>query len=841
MQEDAVLRRACAVIMMGGVVLGAGASGSSRALGAQRSPASPVQSNALASGSADAHRALLSRYCVTCHNTRLKTGGLELDSVDVSDVAAHAELWERVVRKLRGGVMPPAGAPRPDSASYDGLIVWLEDQLDRAAAVQPNPGRTETLHRLNRAEYQNAVRDLFALDIDMRDLLPADDASYGFDNMAGVLRLNHSLLERYLSAAIVVTRTAIGSAASAPLVERFAVPVDRSQYEQVEGLPFGTRGGTLIRHRFPRNGEYEIKVELMCTTEVDLQCNGSVGFAQPHELLALVDNELVASWTLVPRELNMDSPNEVRSDPFDPDERWTVRVPIKAGLRDVGVTFVKGPSVEYVTEGYRARLARPFRYYADQLPVAMPFVGNVQISGPLGGSTVEEALPSRRAIFTCRPRDADAEAGCAESILRRLGRRAYRRPLTEGEVRDLLSFFTQGRQEEDGTFDSGIDLALRRMLTSPKFLFRIEQEPANVAAGSTYRISDLELASRLSFFLWSSIPDEELLELATRGRLRARGVLDAQVRRMLADARSHALIENFFGQWLKLRHLETHQPSSEYFPNFNGNLRDAFRRETELFVDHILRADRSVVELLDADYTFANEQLARHYGIPNVTGSQFRLVTYPDARRRGLLGQGSILMGTSHAIRTSPVFRGKWVLENVLGTPPPAPPANVPALSEPELGSKRVHTMRERMAAHRSNPVCSSCHSMIDPAGFALENFDAIGTWRDVDERFQPIDASGVLPDGSRFTTVTDFRAALLAHPERFVANLTRKMLGYALGRGVEYFDEPAVRGIAAAVAQQDYRFSSLVLGIVNSLPFQMRQAEAKSTVVASRRAVRQP
>ena len=780
-------------------------------------------------------RALLDRYCATCHNERTKTGGLALDTLDVGNVGENAEIWEEVVRKLRGGLMPPPGRPRPDGTAYEDFVSWLEESLDRAAAQHPNVGRTETLHRLNRAEYQNAVRDLFALEVDIAELLPADDASYGFDNMAGVLKLNQALMERYLSAAMKISRIAVGRAPTVPLGDTFGVPSDVSQYRQVEGLPFGTRGGTLTRYNFRQDGDYEITVELICTTELDTRCNGSIGFADAHELLVLVDGEVVKSFTLLPRQLDISYPDTVADDWFDAEERWSVRLPIKAGLREVGVTFVARPAVEYVRPGYRKRFEKPYRYYADAMWIPFPFVDNVRISGPFASTGAGDTL-SRRAIFSCTPQKAVDELPCARSILSRLARLAYRRPVTEEDSEELLAFYRQGRTEQDGTFESGIELAIRRLLVSSQFLYRVEREPENVAPASNYAISDLELASRLSFFLWSSIPDDELLTVASQGTLTNPQILAKQVQRMVADRRSHALVENFFGQWLKLRHVEMLRPSEQLYPDFDANLRQAFRSETELFLEHIIREDRSVLEMLTADYTFANERLARHYGIPHVRGVEFRHVRYPDDRRRGLLGHGSILTQTSHAIRTSPVFRGKWVLENLLGTPPPAPPANVPPFEEAEIGAKQVLSMRERMAAHRSNPVCASCHAMIDPAGFALENFNAVGKWRDVDKSFNPVDASGVLPDGTQFSNLAEFRQALLRHPERFVTNLTEKLLVYALGRGPEYYDQPTVRQIVREARGTNYRFSSVISGIVNSSAFQMRRSTSVPREVASRR-----
>ena len=781
---------------------------------------------------AQSQKALVDKYCVTCHNTRTKAGGLVLADMNFATVAKDAEVWERVIRKVGAGMMPPTGSPRPDAAAHKEFVTFLQTTIDQAAAANPVPGRTESLHRLNRAEYRNAVRDVLGVEIDVAQLLPSDDASYGFDNMAGVLKLNQSNMERYLSAAMRVSRAAVGGAPSAPGSTTFPVPVDQQQYDRLEGLPYGTRGGTLIKFNFPRNGDYEIKVALNCTTEVDLECNGALGFSEPHELQILVDGEMVKSWVLEPKAVNLGNPNEATSESdADKSQRWTVRLPVTAGMHDVGVTFVKGASVEYVRAGYRKRFERPFRYYSDTQFIAVPFVEKVQIAGPFtagadGSLGTLGDTPSRRRIFVCRPASKAEEAPCARRILGRVARHAYRRPSTAADVNDLMAFYEQGRA--DGSFDDGIEMAIRRILISTKFLFRLEQEPAAAKPGTNYRISDLELASRLSFFLWSSVPDEPLLVAATTGQLRTPAGLRKQVMRMLADARSSALVDNFFGQWLKLRHVEQLRPSEALFPDFDQALRIALRTETEKFVEYIVKNDRSVLDMLNADYTFLNERLARHYGIPNVGGAEFRLVKYPDDRRRGLLGHGSILTLTSHAVRTSPVFRGKWILENVLATPPPPPPANVPPLQEEQMGQRRSLTMREKMAAHRANPVCSACHSMIDPAGFALENFDPTGRWRDRDESFKPLDTTGVLPDGTKFAGLRDFRQALTAHPDRFASNLSEKLLVYALGRGVETFDQPAIRAIVAEAGKSNYRFSAIVMGIVNSLPFQMRQVQVQ-------------
>jgi len=757
-------------------------------------------------------RALLDRYCVGCHNERLKTAGLTLDALDVGRVGDGADAWEKVVRKVRMGMMPPAGRPRPDNAAMEALAAWLEKELDRAAVARPNPGRPETFHRLNRAEYQNAVRDLLAFDVDIRSLLPADDASYGFDNIAGVLKLSESLLDNYLSAALKISRASIGRVPPIPRSDEFRVPEALRQYEHVEGLPFGTRGGILVKYNFPQDGEYQVRVDLLCRMA---GCDGSAGFADRHELEVLLDGRRVRVFTL---------------EPHDQDDEAVVsglkvRVPVKAGEHEVGATFVKLTSAEEV-ESHRQRLQRPYymngNFMQQRWAIHQPFVDKLSITGPFESAGPGDT-PSRRRIFVCQPAAAD-ESRCVRKIVATLARRAYRRPATDADVERLLAFYAEGRKQ--GDVDEGLELVLRRLLVSPEFLFRIEAEPTGVPPGGIYRLGDLELASRLSFFIWSSIPDDELLDVASAGRLSNPAVLDQQVRRMLADRRSQALVSNFVGQWLQLRNLDAQRPTVALFPDFDDSLREAFRHETELFVDSILREHRSAIDLLTADYTFVNERLARHYGIKNVQGSQFRRVTLGDDNRRGLLGQGSILTVTSRPNRTAPVLRGKWILENLLGTPPPPPPPNVPSLPEPSEGSRaRVLSVRERMAEHRSNPACATCHATIDPLGFALEHFDAVGRWRDLDESFNPIDASGVLPNGAAFDDLAGFKAKLLRRPEQFVATLTEKLLTYALGRGVEYYDMPMVRGIVRRAVADQFKLSSLIVGIATSDAFVMRRS----------------
>jgi hypothetical protein len=746
--------------------------------------------------------------------------GLALDSIDVAKAGEQPDVWEKVVRKLRAGLMPPAGRARPDSASQEQFVSWLETELDRAAAAMPNPGRTEAFHRLNRTEYRNVVRDLLGLDIDVGPLLPTDDAGYGFDNIGGVLKINQSQMDQYLAAARKISRTALARPLPSPTAQEFRVPETLPQSEHVEGLPLGTRGGLLARYTFPHSGEYEIAVDLLC--RVQGECDGSVGFPDPHELEVAIDGTRVTVFPLEPRR-------EFRP----PAERtWRVRVPVEAGPHEVTATFLKLPSVREA-DSRMERFLRP-NYLTGVVgepsqTIFVPYVDRVTISGPLGtgGRSVQSEgidTPSRRTILTCRPAKAGEESRCAQKILTTLARRGYRRPVTDEDVKPLLLFYRQGRA--DAGFEAGIETAIRRLLVSPEFLFRIERDPSRIEPGTNYRVSDLELASRLSFFLWSSIPDDTLLELAARGKLHEPAVLEQQVRRMLADGRSSALVENFAGQWLQLRNLDAMRPDWALFPNFDDGVKVAFRRETELFFEAVLRENRGLMELLTADFTFVNDRLARHYGIPGVYGSRFRRVKQVDPNRRGLLGHGSILLVTSRPNRTSPVLRGKWILTNIFGTPPPDPPADVPALEEDAPGNhNKVMTVRERMAAHRKNAVCASCHTMIDPPGFALENFDAIGRWREVDESFAPIDASGVLPDGTRFTGLSDFRASLLRDPERFVKAVTEKLLIYALGRGVSAGgDMPAIRRIVRETAP-DYKLSALILAVTRSVPFQMRRS----------------
>ena len=782
------------------------------------------------------YRAVLNQYCVVCHNEQLRTGGLVLSKLDVANVPEGAETWEKVIGKLRTRAMPPVGMPRPDKATYDAFATYLETSLDRAAAAKPNPGRV-AIHRLNRAEYTNAVRDLLALDIDVQSLLPVDDSGYGFDNIADVLSVSPMLLVRYMSAAGKVTRSAIGDPTVLPNLETYDVPYLLTQDERMsEDLPFGSRGGTAIRHNFPVDGEYLIKIRLQrAGIEHDRQI---IGLTEPHQLDVRVDGERIKLFTVGGEEEKGEGTNPSGKKKFgydyrsadEADAHLEVRFPAKAGTRLVGVNFLNDA---WEREGVLDSPLAEFRLLdkssegrsdSPGTKEDAPAVSQVSISGPYNAKGLGET-PSRRKIFACRPASSADELPCVTKILSGLARSAYRRPVTAAEVQPLLNLYKVGRK--DGDFEAGIGMALQRILVSPEFLFRIEAEPANTAPGSAYRISDLELASRLSFFLWSSIPDDQLLNLAAAGKLKEPVILEQQVRRMLADSRSHALVNNFFGQWLYLRNMPGVHPDQDAFPEFDENLREAFEQETQLFLESNLREDRSVLDLLNADYTFVNERLARFYGIPNIYGSHFRRVSLADhEERRGLLGQGSILTVTSYANRTSPTIRGKWLLTNVLGTPPPPPPPNVPSLKEDNTSNGRVLTMRERMEQHRSNAACAVCHAQMDPLGFALENFNGVGEWRSTSEAGTPVDASGVLPNGAKFNGPAELRKVLLSHPEQFANTVTDRLLTYALGRGVEYYDQPAIRKITREAASGNYRWSSVILGIVNGVPFQMRMSK---------------
>jgi hypothetical protein len=763
--------------------------------------------------------AVLEQHCAGCHNPTDLDGGFAFADLDVARVDAHAETWEAVVRKLRTRTMPPAGTePRPDLETYERLAGWLEGELDAKAVA--SPGRA-ALRRLNRAEYANSIRELLALDVDVASLLPPDDSAYGFDNNADLLVVSPALLERYLSAADRVSALAVGDLRTVAGAKTYTVRGDQSQGLHRAGLPLGTVGGLAVQHDFPLDAEYEFQVGLFRTNLDAIR-----GMEHEHELEIAVDGVRVLLAPIGGEhepEFPPDTIITVRADATD--ARLKVRAPVGAGARTVTATFIR-------KLGQTTNRLRPFdRSNAGTYDsTGRPHVETLTITGPFTPTGVGSTA-SRERIFTCTPASASAEEPCAREILAKLARGAYRRPVTDEDVERLMPFYRDGRTQ--GSFDAGIQLALRRLLASPAFVFRLEQDPVDAAPGTAVAVSDVELASRLSFFLWSGPPDEPLLALAEAGELHEPRVLAGEVRRMLRDPRAAALVTNFAGQWLHLRNLDTIVPNTDYFPDFDDDLRQAFKRETELFFASIVEENRSILDLLTADYTFVDERLARHYGIPNVYGSRFRRVALPPEldMRRGLLGKGGVLMATSHADRTAPSLRGKWLLENLLGTPPPPPPANVPGLpAEPGAAPK---TMRERLDVHRENPGCAGCHALIDPLGFALENFDAVGAWRTFDAG-GAVDASGSLPDGTPLGGVGELRAALAADPRVFSTTFVEKLMIYALGRGLTANDMPVVRGILRQAAEDDYRFESVVMGIVDSPAFRLRAKADDAAVVAS-------
>lgn len=758
----------------------------------------PLQAAALDASSPEPEQ-LLNRYCVSCHNDRLKTADLSLQAIDVDNVGRHAETWEKVLRKVRAGAMPPIGRPRPDATAYVRLISWLESELDHASSVKPNPGRTPSFHRLNRLEYQNAVRDILGLEIDAAALLPGDDAAFGFDNIGEMLTVSPDLLDRYLSAANKISRLAVGDASlqlgsATYQVSQYLLQNDRMS----DDLPFGSRGGTAVRHYFPYSGEYVFKIRF-------------AGESRAPEAVELrIDGTRVAELLTSGRN-NFEDPADVGA--------VQARVAVKAGPRLVGVSFKKNTLMaetrfpQYFPWGNSATFA------TNTGSVPLLSVDAVDITGPFNAQDPGET-PSRQRLFVCRPTRVDQEDGCARKILNAVARRAYRRPVTNADVELLHRFFRKARG--DRGFDGGIQAALERLFVDPEFLFRVERDPETVAAGTAYHVDDVALASRLSFFLWSSVPDEELLQLAERGKLKEPDIFERQVRRMLADERSKTLVTNFAAQWLYLRNVRLAKPDSFHFPDWDDGLRAALLHETELFLDYQVREDRSIGELLSADYTFLNERLARHYGIANVYGNHFRRVALEDEHHRGgLLGHGSILLVTSYANRTSPVIRGKWLLENFLNYTPPAPPPDVPDLP-PVAKGEQARSMRERVEQHRKNPVCAACHNVMDPLGFALENYDAIGRFRATADGL-PIDASGLTPDGMRFEGFAGLRRIMENRRDEFVSTVAEKLLTYALGRGLEYYDQPVVRTIVREAAPGDYRWSSIILGITKSVPFQLK------------------
>ncbi len=797
------------------------ASGGFSALDAQHVAAAsitaelaPSTASGLASatptGVAGPHLALVDDYCLSCHDKDHEKGGLALDAIAADAVVRHPEVWEKVIRKLRARQMPPVGKERPDEGTFDAVIASLETSLDRAAATTPNPGRTATIRRLTRTEYQNAIRDLLALDVDVTSMLPADDSSYGFDNVT-VGDLSPTLLDRYVSAAEKISRLAIGRPSRSPGGDTIRVQADVTQEEHLDGLPLGTRGGAVVHYTFPLDGEYEIQIRLTRDRDEHVE-----GLSEAHDLELLLDRARVQLFTVKPPQREAGVPETDQPSHEKVDQHLKIRVPVTAGPHVLGVAFPKKPSVLLET----ARQPYQTHFNSYRHPRIQPAIYSVSIIGPYSAKGSGDT-PSRRRIFVSRPSTPDGDDRSARRILATLMRRAYRRPVTAAEMQGPLELYRNARA--NGGFEAGLEMALSAVLVSPRFLFRVERDPAAIPANTVYRISDLELASRLSFFLWSSIPDDQLLKVAVAGQLHEPAVLERQVRRMLADSRSRALVNNFAAQWLHLRNLDSITPDMRLFPDFDDNLRQAFRQETELFFESVLREDRSVLDLLNANYTFVNERLAKHYGIPHVYGTRFRRIALDeDSWRGGLLRQGSILTVTSYATRTSPVLRGKFILDNFLGVPPPPPLPDVPALKDNTVdGSLSV---RQRVAEHRSNAACAGCHNLMDPLGLSLEKFDAVGRRRAA-EGGAPIDASGGLPDGSTFADVHGLESALLRRPELFVGTFVEKLLTYSLGRGVEYYDAPATRAIVRRAKAQHFRMSSIILGVVQSQPFQMRKS----------------
>lgn len=784
------------------------------ALKAQETPLSP-------------HRTLLNKYCVTCHNERLKTADLMLEKQDVDNLGANPAVWEKVLKKVRTGAMPPAKAPRPDAKASSDFASYLEKTLDQMAFANPNPGRT-VIHRLNRAEYSNAVRDLLAIEVDGSSFLPADDSGRGFDNLATLLNVSPVLMERYMSAASKISTLAVGDPEIQPVGQTYLVSDKLYQYEQTnEDLPFGSRGGIAVKHVFPLDGEYAVKAKLVRNDDGIIR--GLTGVA--HTMDFRLNGARMGSHDVGGKRFGESGPEHNRNGTFYrghpdqtayeflADEDLSVRFTAKAGTHVVGVSFrAKAGEPEGLLENFPAPMLPDIGDWKG----GDPGVASITIDGPFNARGVSETA-SRQKIFKCYPKADSEQDACAKNILATLARHAYRRPVTDRDVAALNKLYAAGKAEAG--FESGVRMAVQGILVSPEFLFRIERDPAGAPTDSAQPLSDIELASRLSFFLWSSIPDEELLAVAEKGKLRDTEVLDAQVKRMMADPKASALVDNFAGQWLYLRNLKLASPDPNVFPEFDDNLRAAFEKETSLFFASMLREDRSALDMLRADYTYVNERLARHYGIEGVYGSNFRRVSLADEARRGLLGQGSLLTVTSRASRTSPVLRGKWVLENLLGTPPPPPPPGVPPLEE--KGEKAANrTMRQRMTDHQANPVCASCHSRMDPIGFALDNFNAIGQWRDADGGVN-IDTAVALSDGTPLTGADGLKKALLSKPEQFVDTLTQKLMTYALGRELEYYDLPMVRKIVRDAQSSEYRWSAIITGIVKSTPFQMRRTRA--------------
>jgi hypothetical protein len=746
------------------------------------------------------HEQVAKKYCVACHNSKQPTASLSLE-------APNSDQWEKALRRLSGRTMPPAGLPRPDEATYENAVRSLSAKLDRESAAAPNPGRGPTFRRLSRTEYQNAIRDLLAIEVDVKALLPADEASHGFDNIT-VADLSPTLLERYLSAARKISRLAIGVPLRAPNGDTVTLPPDLTQESHFEGLPVGSRGGLSYAYNFPVDAEYEIVARLARDRNEHVE-----GLSGPHDVEFSLDGERLQTF-----RIDLPPPGQ---DHSLVDQHLKLRLRVPAGLHRVAATFLKKPTPVLETE--RQPLAAHFNM--DRHPRPQPGMYSLSVNGPFGEQRMSET-PSRQRIFVCRPRQSSDEEPCARNILASLSRRAFRRPVAEPDYEHALRLYRETRPQ--GSFENAIEIALRRILVSPHFLFRVEEDPPGLKPGANYTLPPFELASRLSFFLWASIPDEELLRTAENGSLSKPAVLERQARRMLADPRALSLVSNFASQWLYLRNLDSAAPDMRTFTDFDDNLRQAFRQETELFLGHLLRTDRSVLEMIRADYTFLNQRLAEHYRIPRVYGSRFRQVELPPGSHRGgLLRHGSIHTVTSYPNRTSPVIRGKWILANILGIPPPPPPPNVPALKENAAAGK-PRSIRERLSEHRKNPACSGCHQLMDPVGFALENYDGVGRWREVEvpDSNLAVDSAGALPNGARFDGVAGLEDAILARPEMFVTTLTEKLLTYALGRGIETSDAPAVRQILRQAAPVKFTFSSIILGIVQSPPFGMRRTQ---------------
>lgn len=791
----------------------------------------PLYSQSLQSGG-ELMQATLQQFCIACHNDSLQSGDLSFQKIDLTQVSGHGAIPERLLAQLRSGRMPPVGMPRPDHNTYTSLITWLETEIDKLAVANPNPGRTDTFHRLNRSEYANAVRDLLSLEVNVEELLPADDIdAYGFDNMTEVLNVSPALMESYLSAARKTARMSIGESPLAPIAETYEVPILLNQADRMsEDLPFGSRGGLAVRHYFPADGDYDLAITLHRN-----YVNYVRGLGSSHELEVRLDGKLVQTFSFGGEEPDvLQAPASYAGNQFG-DSEWEeymlfadsnllLQFPATAGPHVVGVSFVRKFTEP---EGVLQPPQSVFAAAVNEMRDGDAAVERMEITGPYR-STPARNTPSRRAIFTCQPANdtGRAQEACAYGILASLAQRAYRRPVGDAEVNMLMNFYRAGLS--DGSFDDGIQLALERLLISPDFLFRVERDPANIEPDTNYQLTSIELASRLSFFLWSSIPDIELLDSAKNGTLQNPQVLEQQTRRMLADPRSKALVQNFAGQWLYLRNLRSLVPDAVEFPEFDENLRDAFRQESELFFESLIRENRSVTDLLGNGYTFMNERLAKHYGIENVYGSHFRRIYLEGEiaeQRGGILGQGSLLTATSYANRTSPVLRGKWVLTNILGTPPPPPPPDVSDLPERGADGQQAN-IRDRLLQHRADPACSGCHAPMDPLGLALENYDAIGRWRVTGEAGVPIDASGQMPNGAQFYGLQGLRELLLERRDEFVGTVTEKLLAYAMGRPPEYFDKPTIRSIVRDTALENHSWSSIIVGIVLSTPFRNRRSE---------------